>query len=222
MVAIAHGSFLMGDLRGIGSNTEKPEHEVHIPKPFAIGRFPVTFEEYDRFAQATGRPLPSDEGWGRGRLPVINVSWQDAVDYAAWLVEQTGRPYRLPSEAEWEYAARAGTQTDYWWGDEFDAKWANGDGSVRRTSPVGTYPANRWNLCDTAGNVWEWVQDRWHKNYKVTPTDGGAWDAGNEDGRVVRGGSWLSIPLNLRSASRVRDWSDEAGGILGFRVARAL
>jgi formylglycine-generating enzyme required for sulfatase activity len=116
MVVVPAGMFKMGDIQGKGGGDEKPVHTVSIPKAFAIGRYQITFDEYDRFASPTGRPLPNDQGWGRGRQPAINVSWDDAVEYAKWLSEQTGKRYRVPAEAEWEYAARAGTETEYWWG----------------------------------------------------------------------------------------------------------
>lgn len=118
MAVIPTGTFRMGDIDGVGEESESPVHTVRINKPFAIGRYEVTFEEYDRFAAATGRGLPGDNGWGRGRLSVIGVSWNEAMDYAEWLSEQAGKRYRLPSEAEWEYAARGGTETVYWWGNK--------------------------------------------------------------------------------------------------------
>ena len=182
MVVVPAGTFKMGDIQGKGVDSEKPVHTVSIPKAFAIGRYQITFEDYDRFASATSRSLPNDEGWGRGRQPAINVSWEDAVEYAKWLSEQTGKRYRLPTEAEWEYAARAGTETEYWWGNEMKPGMANCDGGDTRwggkqTSPVGSFPPNPFGLYDTAGNVWEWVQDNWHENYQGAPADGTAWEA---------------------------------------------
>ena len=112
-------------------DSEKPVHTVSIPKPFAIGRYPITFDEYDRFASATDRPLPDDQGWGRGLQPAINVSWDEAVEYTKWLSGQSGKRYRLPTEAEWEYAARAETETDYWWGNEMKSGMANCKGDSR-------------------------------------------------------------------------------------------
>ena len=125
MVVVPAGTFKMGDIQGTGGDDEKPVHTVSIAKPFAIGRYPITFDEYDRFASATNRSLPNDQGWGRGRQPAINVSWDDAVEYVKWLSQQTGKPYRLPTEAEWEYATRAGTETNYWWGNEMKSGIAN-------------------------------------------------------------------------------------------------
>src|SRR5919106_5183579 len=151
MVVIPQGEFRMGDIQGSGSADERPVHMVHIPRPFAMGRYAIIFDEYDLFAQATGREQPADKGWGRGRRPVINVSWKEAVAYAAWLSEQTGKRYRLPTEAEWEYAARAGTETAYWWGNEIGTNRANCDGcgspwGGQQTAPVGSFQPNPWGL----------------------------------------------------------------------------
>ncbi len=177
MVVLPAGSFLMGSPEGETGRhkPEGPQREV-IVAGFAIGRYPVTFAEYDHFCEAAGWKMPDDESWGRGRMPVINVSWDDAVAYAVWLSEQTGKRYRLPSEAEWEYACRAGTATAYWWGDDFNAKKANTEeGGPGRTTEVGSYPANPWGLFDTLGNVSEWVEDHWHDTYEGAPPDTQAW-----------------------------------------------
>ena len=206
---------------------ESPQHKVTLSKPFAIGKYEVTFEQYDQFAQATSRELPKDSGWGRGKRPVINVSFTDAQAYVNWLSKQTGKAYRLPTEAEWEYAARAGTQTAYFWGNDDkkagDYAWfATNSGD--KTQPVGGKKPNAFGLYDTAGNVYEWTQDCEHDNYKLAPSDGSAWlEAQNGDcnRRVVRGGSWYDDPQNLRSAIRNRDFN-AAYYILGFRIARAL
>ena len=192
-------------------------------RSFALGVYEVTFEEYERFAAATGRGRPNDSGWGRGGRPVIHVWWEDATAYADWLSAEAGEQYRLPSESEWEYAARAGTETPYAWGNEVGRNRANcflcgsrwgGD----RTAPAGSFAANAWGLHDMLGNVWELVEDRWHENYARAPRDGSAWTSGG--GRVSRGGSWSNGPWGLRSASRIR----HNGGLydLGFRVARTL
>ncbi|MDJ0807623.1 MAG: SUMF1/EgtB/PvdO family nonheme iron enzyme [Gammaproteobacteria bacterium] len=212
---------------------ELPAHQVEIGRPFAMGRYEVTFEEYDRFAEATGQELPDDRGWGRGKRPVIHVSWKDAQAYAAWLSQQTGKRYRLPTEAEWEYAARAGTTSRYWWGDEFSQDkriWANcngcgGEWDDKQTAPVGSFPANPFGLQDTAGNVWEWVEDCWHGNYQNAPQDGSAWleaDGGTCALRVMRGGSWGGIPGGLRSADRGRYVSSLRNSALGFRLVQDL
>lgn len=230
MVRIPPGKFLMGSQQNKAGrwDFEGPQHEVTINYAFEIGKYEVTFDEYDAFANATKRQLPSDEGWGRGKRPVINVTWNDAQDYVQWLSKQTGKKYRLPTEAEWEYAARAGTQTRYWWGDDIGRNNANCDGcgsqwDNKQSAPVGSFKANAFGLHDTAGNVWEWTQDCWHDNYNNAPGDGSAWleeDGGNCRGRVVRGGSWFSKPRSVRSVFRY--WPDTDGAVSnqGFRIAR--
>ncbi|RKZ74955.1 MAG: formylglycine-generating enzyme family protein [Candidatus Parabeggiatoa sp. nov. 1] len=211
MVWIPAGQFRMGDIRGAGKNNEKPVHEVSV-KRFAIGRYPVTFAEYDKFAKAMGKEKPNDKSWGRDNRPVINVSWDDAVAYVKWLSEQTGQQYRLPTEAEWEYAARAGTETDYWWGNKIGNNRANCDGSGsqwsgKQTSPVGSFAPNPFGLYDTVGNVWEWCADPWHDNYENAPTDGSIWEKTGENRRLLRGGSFLSGPNGCRAANRYRNSS---------------
>ena len=187
----------------------------------------MTFEEYDRFTDATGRKRAHDDGWGRGRRPVIMVSGEDAVAYTEWLSDQTGETYRLPSEAEWEYAARAGSGTAYSWGDEIGRNRANCDGcgsqwDDEKTAPVGSFSANRWGLHDVHGNVWEWVQDCWNGSYQGAPTDGSAWTSGDCEDRVFRGGSLSDRPEILRAANRVRITTGARYHDLGFRVARTL
>ncbi|OAD19441.1 secreted protein containing Sulphatase-modifying factor [Candidatus Thiomargarita nelsonii] len=217
MVWIPAGSFKMGDMnvtvtsfQGGGDSDERPVHRVSITQRFAIGRYEVTFAEYDKFAEATGREKPNDRGWGRGNRPVINVSWDDAVAYTEWLSQQTGKQYRLPSEAEWEYAARAGTTTKYWWGNTASHEYANygadsccsglakGKDRWKYTAPVGSFASNPFGLYDTAGNVWEWCADSWHGTYKGAPTDGQVWRGGDENYRVLRGGSWFNKPWVAR------------------------
>ncbi|MDH3672909.1 MAG: SUMF1/EgtB/PvdO family nonheme iron enzyme [Gammaproteobacteria bacterium] len=232
MVVIPAGEFQMGDSQGSGLDWEKPVHKVHIAKPFAMGKYPVTFEDYDRFAEATGGDLPSDQEWGRENRPVINVSWKGAMAYTKWLSEQTGKRYRLPTEAEWEYAARAGTKTDYWWGNEMKSNMADCKKSFigtlnvwSGTTPVGSFPANPFGLHDAAGNVEEWVQDCWHENYESAPTDGSAWleeGGGDCTGRVFRGGCWVSEPRHVRSAARTGFDPDTRDDYIGFRLARDL
>ena len=162
---------------------------------------------------------------------MTNVSWDDAVEYAEWLSGQTGKRYRLPTEAEWEYAARAGTETDYWWGNQIGAKranWARGDpGWVKhRPSNVGHFPPNPFGLYDTAGNVWEWVEDCWHENYEGASTDGSAWlesNGGDCGQRVMRGGSWASGPGLLRASGRFRfSVADLRNSDIGFRLAQDI
>jgi formylglycine-generating enzyme required for sulfatase activity len=237
MLVLPAGSFLMGspDDEPGRSSDEDPRHTVKIAS-FAIGRTEVTFEQYDRFARATDRKLPDDWGWGRGNRPVINVSWADATAYAVWLSEQTGQRYRLPSEAEWEYAARAGTPTPFSTGDCIHTDQVNYNGEYDyadcgaktglyrgKTVPAGSLRANPWGLHEVHGNVWEWVQDCWHPNYEGAPKDGTAWEAGGDCAlRVVRGGGWSGDPVYLRSAFRGRFSADGAIGNLGFRLARTL
>jgi formylglycine-generating enzyme required for sulfatase activity len=235
MVIIPAGNFLMGSPQSERGRSpdEGPQHFVTLCKALAIGRDPVTFDEYDRFALATGRGLQEDQGWGRRDRPVINVSWHDANAYADWLSQQTDRCYRLPTEAEWEYAARAGTTTAYWWGDSFEenrAHCASGflDGIRRRlftgkTQPVGSFPANPWGIRDTLGNVWEWTADACHDNYEGAPCDGSAWETGVKvDQRVLRGGSWGNVPKPLRSANRFGTNPDNRSYFVGFRLVRNL
>ena len=167
----------MGDWAGVGSHWEKPVHRVTVP-PFWMGKYEVTFEEWDACTAEGVCIEADDEGWGRGRRPVINVSPNDIDGYIEWLNQKTGKRYRLPSEAEWEYAVRGGSQTRYWWGDTSSHEWANygkeecceGEVSGRdrwlNTSPVGSFPVNPYGLYDTAGNVREWTADCWHSNYQ--------------------------------------------------------
>ena len=170
---------------------------------------------------------PGDRGWGRGSGPVIRVSWSDVQAYVAWLSGKTGEAYRLLSEAEWEYAARAGTTTRYHWGDDIGRNRANcvgdrcGD-SWEFTAPVGSFGANGFGLHDVHGNVWEWVEDCWNGSYAGAPSDGSAWESGNCDRRVLRGGSWVNIPRDLRAAVRGRIDTGDRSSISGFRVARTL
>jgi formylglycine-generating enzyme required for sulfatase activity len=179
------------------------------------------FEEYDRFAEDTSAGKPNDEGWGRGRRPVINMRWYDAAAYVDWLRQVTGEEYRLPTEAEWEYACRAGTTTMYAWGNEASKEMANY--SADKTTKVGAYSANKFGLYDMHGNVWEWIEDIWHENYEDAPADGSAWSEGSNQGaRMVRGGSWINNPNLLRSAYRIRGGRLNQSYVDGIRVARTL
>jgi formylglycine-generating enzyme required for sulfatase activity len=225
MVSITGGTFSMG-----GQMLEElPEHAVDI-RPFAISKFEVTFEQYDAFAKAAGRKLPNDGGYGRGRRPVFNVTWNDAVAYAEWLSRETGKRFRLPTEAEWEYAARAGSKTPYWWGTKArGSNRANCDGCgsewAKQTTPVGSFEANPFGLHDTAGNVIEWVQDCWHENYENAPADGSVWlKAGDGDcgQRVIRGGHWFHGPGIVHSAYRGKKAPDYQSTTAGFRLAQDL
>jgi formylglycine-generating enzyme required for sulfatase activity len=229
MVVIAAGSFQMGDVQG-RDKAALPVRTVRIQKPFAVGRYEVTFEEYDKFAQATKRELPNDGGGGRGRQPVINFSWQDAEEYAKWLSMEAGKRYRLPTEAEWEYAARGGTETVYWWGNEMKSGMANcadcgSQWDNKVTAPVGSFQPNPFGLYDTAGNVWEWVEDCDHDNYNAAPTDGSAWmkeGGGNCYTRVFRGGSWNYAAKGVRSSFRGRGDPANKSAAIGFRLVREM
>ena len=209
MIVIPAGEFMMGsaDTEKNHGKDEGPRHQVTIAKPFAVARFDLTFAEWDACAaHGDCEPRIGDQGWGRGRRPAINVSWDDAQQYVAWLSKMTGRPYRLLTEAEWEYAARAGRTTAYFWGDEIGEGNANCNGcgsewDDRKTSPVGSFKPNAFGLYDMAGNVWQRVQDCYHEDYEEAPADGSAWTSGDCGYRVVRGGSWGGIPQNLRSAT---------------------
>ena len=209
MVVLPAGRFSMGCLSNDSDcdDDEQPVHDVTLPNNFAMAVYEVTFAEYDRYVQATEARRQGDRGWGRGNRPVINVNWEEARAYAGWLSEQTGRSYRLPTEAEWEYAARAGTTTKYSWGNEATPEQANYNSNDRweYTAPVGSFPANGFGLYDMHGNVYEWTQDCWHESYDGAPTNGQAWEGANGgdcDRRVLRGGSWLYDPGVLRAASR--------------------
>ena len=242
MVYISAGSFRMGDIQGGGDSDEKPVHRVSV-KAFLMSATEVTFAQWDACVAAGGcSHKPSDESWGRGSRPVINVSWKYITDqYIPWLNKKTGEQYRLPTEAEWEYAARAGSETKYFFGNNSDdmckygngadleAKKQNSDWTVvncndgyYRTAPVASFAANAFGLYDMHGNVWEWTQDCWNGSYKGAPSDGTAWLSSNCSRRVLRGGSWNYIPNFLRSAVRVRNSTDFRSSVNGFRLARTL
>ncbi len=237
MVVVPAGSYMMGSPASeeTRDGDEGPVHQVTIAQPFAVGKYEVTFAEWEACVAGGGCNgyRPGDNGWGRSRRPVINVSWKDAQAYVRWLSEQTGEAYRLLSEAEWEYVARAGTTTPFHFGETISTDQANyaGDftyGSGRKgedrekTVPVGGFPANAFGLYDVHGNVWEWTQDCWHKSYAGAPSNGGAWERGACSLRVVRGGSWSSLPWYLRSAFRSRDTAWNRDYYSGFRLARTL
>jgi formylglycine-generating enzyme required for sulfatase activity len=221
MVIVPAGTFLMGSRDGEGDDDERRQHKVTIAHPFAVGRFAVTFDEWDAaYAIGEVEHNPGDNGWGRGRRPVVNVSWEDATAYAGWLSQETRKSYRLLSEAEWEYCCRAGTITAYSFGDTIDKKQARF--SASKTTETGSSPANRWGLHDMHGNVWEWCEDNWHRDHEGAPENGSVWKGGDPSRRVLRGGCWEDSPRNLRSANR--DWlrPDIRGSVIGFRVARTL
>jgi formylglycine-generating enzyme required for sulfatase activity len=229
MIVIPAGSFMMGSpATEKGRYTsEDPQHPVTIARPFAVSKFDVTFADWDACVSVRGCPQVSDSGFGRGSKPVINVNWDEAQQYVAWFSKMTGKTYRLLTEAEWEYAARAGTTTAYFWGDEIGKGNANCNGcgsqwDNRQTSPVGSFKPNAFGLYDMHGNVGQWVQDCHHDDYKGAPTDGSAWTSGDCSRGVVRGGSWVDGPQGLRAADRARDAAASRGGSRGFRVGRTL
>jgi formylglycine-generating enzyme required for sulfatase activity len=233
MVVVPAGSFMMGSNNDDAS--EKPVHKVTIAKPFAVGKFDVTFAEWDACVLAGGcTHKPEDQGWGRGTRPVINVFWDDATKYVTWLSRKTGKSYRLPSEAEWEYAARGVTSasvvhTTYYWGNDIGKSLANCNGcgsqwDGKQAAPVGSFTANAFGLYDMHGNVWQWIEDCWHGSYQGAPTDGSAWITSCADGgrHVVRGGSWVNGPHDLRASARFRFPAIFRIGSFGFRLARML
>lgn len=263
MVALAPGSFAMGTPPGddVRYDDEGPQHDVTIPAPFALARREVTRDEYAAFVKATGRKTEDcwfgDGGEGRmatdgnylnagftqaGNHPAVCVSWDDAVAYAAWLSDKTGFQYGLPSEAEWEYAARAGRTTTWPWGNDVPSggcAFANGldrtgdkdnpgngasdcDDGVSFTAPVGSFAANGFKLHDMLGNAWEWVTDCYHPTYDGAPADGSAWVEAGCERRVARGGSWLENPWDMRLARRYAVPPDGRENIIGFRLARDL
>lgn len=230
MVVIPAGPFRMGCVSGMDClEDEMPVRDVTIPQPFAVSKYEVTFEDWDRCVAGggCGGYRAGDEGWGRGRRPVINVSWNDAQAYVAWLSDQSRRTYRLLSEAEWEYVTRAGSSTSYGWGSIIGTDRANCDGCGSRwddsqTAPVGSFQANAFGVHDMHGNVREWVEDCWNDTYAGAPTNGSAWESGDCDLRMLRGGSWYSDLSDLRSASRGETPSMARGAVLGIRVARTL
>ena len=229
MIVVPAGKFIMGSPENESDRraSEGPPHEVTIANPLAVSKFEVTFEEWDACAAAAACPRIPD-GWGRGEMPVINVSWNDAKRYVGWLSQLTGKEYRLLTEAEWEYAARAGADTPFSWGDDPAKGLANCDGCGSRwdgqqTAPVGSFKANAFGLHDMHGNVWEWVEDSWHENYDGAPTDGSAWlRDGDPSYRVVRGGAWRNETQHVRAAVRFPRNINVQFDTLGFRVARTI
>jgi formylglycine-generating enzyme required for sulfatase activity len=226
MVAIPAGKFMMGSPESEKESDESPQHEVTIAMPFAVGKFTVTFAEWDACTAAGACPKANDAGWGHGNRPVMNVSWDDAKQYVAWLSRVSEKTYKLLSEAEWEYAARAGTSTAYYWGDEIGSGNANcrecgSEWDKRQTAPVGSFKPNAFGLHDMAGNVWQWVEDC-KGSYEGASSDGSANTTKGCNFRVLRGGSWFVNPQNLRSA--FRDFSNPGNRDydVGFRVARTL
>jgi formylglycine-generating enzyme required for sulfatase activity len=224
MVVIPPGEFDMG---GKDSAAESPAHRVTIAKPFAIGRREVSFAEWDACVAAGAcKYTPGDHGWGRGGRPAIDLSWDDLGPFLGWLSQKTGQTYRLPSEAEWEYSARAGTISPFWWGKDVGTGKAKcqdcGGTPGAQTVPTGSFRPNAFGLYDTAGNAAEWVQDCWNGNYRGAPADGSAWTGGDCTLRVLRGGYFASKSNAIRSAARFRYDEDVRFYGNGFRVARDL
>ncbi len=236
MVVVSAGRFIMGspETEEARFDDEGPRRVVLIDS-FAVGVYEVTFEEWDACAWAggCGSAIPEDEGWGRANRPVINVNWDDAQAYVAWLSGATGQKYRLLSEAEWEYVARAGTQTARYWGESEgeQCRYANGDDDdlscsdgYENTAPVGSFQPNGFGLYDVLGNVWEWTQDCWIEDYSDARNNGSARESGSDEcaSRVLRGGSWFSSSRSLRSANRDLPLGTGHHNTIGFRVARSV
>ncbi len=242
MVDIPAGSFMMGNINNFKAEGdwgrvvgwEEPVRKVNI-KAFRLGKYEVTFAQYDAFAEATGRPKPNDEGSERGQLPVGNVTWLEAIAYTEWLSQQTGKKFRLASEAEWQYAARAGTTTEYYWGNKADHNFANygkdegccdfhvsGADKWLYAAPVGQFPPNKFGLYDMLGNVSELVQDCKNINYDGAPIDGSAWMKGDCSSHATLGGQFHGNPFMLRVSSR--NFQGESDRIInfGFRVAQDI
>ncbi len=247
MVVVPAGSFAMGTPSSKGDrDNEGPVHRVEIRSAFAVGVYEVTRGEFSRFASAVGHAmenpcwraksrgwLPSEMDWRDPGFPqtddhpAICVSWEDARAFAGWLSRETGRDYRLLSESEWEYTARAGTSTPVWWGGDIGRNRANCRECGSRwddegTAPVGSFAANGFGLHDVHGNVWEWTRDCWNEGYEGAPGDGRAWEDGDCSRRAVRGGAWIDRPEHIRSAVRGGVETGNRFDVLGFRVARTL
>ncbi len=222
MMLIPQGVFLMGSE---DYYNEQPCHEVNLPD-FHISKYPITQAQYRSVMDVNPSFFTTEE-----RLPIENVSWNDAKKFCQNLSESTGKKYRLPSESEWEYACRAGTSTAYSCGGSLTERFANfGDGYLykedrnrqyhRKTTPVGSFPANNFGLYDTHGNIWEWCEDLWHRNYQGAPNNSRVWEGGETSScRVLRGGSWLSDPWFCRSSNRSYLSPESKNNVVGFRVA---
>jgi formylglycine-generating enzyme required for sulfatase activity len=226
VVVVPAGLFVMG-LNGKFPR-ELPQRVVKVSKPFAIGRYEVTFDEWKACHDAGAcANWPDDHGWGRGRRPVVNITFDDIQTYVGWLSEKTGHRYRLPSEAEWEYVDRAGTSTEFWWGNKVGTNKANckdcgSEWSAKGSGPVGSFEPNPFGLYDTTGNVWEWVQDCWNPDHKGAPKEASPRLTGDCRQRVMRGGSWYYFSKNSRSAWRSKNNTNVKSYGIGFRVVREL
>ncbi|WP_423766650.1 formylglycine-generating enzyme family protein [Cupriavidus necator] len=225
LVTVPAGSFTMGS--SASDPAEKPPHHVAIAQPFAIGRYEVTVEQWNACADAGGCQRIPTAADSAKNAPVRDVSWDDAQQYVAWLSKTTGKSYRLPTEAEWEYAARGGSATAYWWGDQMRKGNANckdcGDPwNQDAPAPVGSFAPNPYGLHDVNGSVWEWVADCWHSSYKGAPPDGRAWNENACGARVIRGGSWREGASYMVSSTRFKYSPSVRQSQNGFRVARDM
>jgi formylglycine-generating enzyme required for sulfatase activity len=239
LVILKPGRFIMGSPPSeVGRYPNEVLHELTLDQPFAIGRYEITFDDYARFVDNQGGELPDDQEWGREQRPVINISWQDALAYTDWLSAQTGQRYRLPTEAEWEYAARAGTQTAYWWGEAFDPTQLNCYGcdpamELSAPLPVGQFLPNPFGLYDVLGNVWEWTCSNYSEDYDGTENQ--CSPRAEDTTKTIRGGSYQNRPSvsprfgpqdqtlrPLRSAVRDKFHPDDRNDIIGFRVVREI
>ncbi|MBN3767803.1 formylglycine-generating enzyme family protein, partial [Burkholderia sp. Ac-20365] len=225
MISLPAGSFTMGS--NSDDPSEKPPHHVTISAPFAIGKYEVTVEQWNACADVNGCPKLTPENNSAKNAPARDLSWDDTQAYVKWLSKVTGKTYRLPTEAEWEYANRAGTTTKYWWGDAMRKGMANckdcGDPYHKEApEPVGTFAANPNGLYDMNGSVWEWVGDCWHNSYQGAPNDGRAWDAPGCNTRVIRGGSWREGNDYMLSSTRFKYSQSVRQSQDGFRVVKEL
>ncbi|MDX1514431.1 MAG: SUMF1/EgtB/PvdO family nonheme iron enzyme [Gammaproteobacteria bacterium] len=226
MVTIPGGTFQMGSGGHTVEADERPQHEVTVDA-FAMSKYEITFAEYEQFAKSTGRKVPDNQFMDKETHPVIFVSWDDAYAYTQWLSKETGHKYRLPTEAEWEYAAAAGTKTTYWWGYEvgsnnahcFDCKTGL---NPRQPTMVGRFKPNPFGLHDTAGNVMEWVHDCYHPTYEGAPGDGSVFEGGDCSSRVARGGAYSSTSKSIRPQKRAKWRSSVGNDTVGIRVVREL
>ena len=224
MSILPAGAFTLGaaPTDELAYENERPTRHINIDYRFAVGIAPVTFQAFDLFCQATKTEHPFDEGWGRGDRPAIHVSWNDAQHYIAWLNANTSGGYRLLSEAEWEYMARAGTDKRYITADDVDSSMGNAAETLGSSSKCGRFPSNPWGLQDCLGNVWEWVEDNWANSYAAHPANGTPFLTRQEDLRCLRGGSWDCSYRNMRVTDRCRQGADNRVNNVGFRLAKTL
>lgn len=225
LVSLPAGTFTMGN--NASDPSERPAHQVEIAAPFAIGKFEITVQQWNACVTANGCPRVPQPPNTSPSAPMRDVSWDDAQQYVKWLSLISSQPYRLPTEAEWEYGARGGTATPYWWGQQMATGKANckecgQPWSSDRPANAGSFPPNPYGLHDTSGSVWEWVADCWHNNYKDAPSDGSAWDEPNCRVRVIRGGSWREGAPYMVTSTRFRYDASVRQSQNGFRVARSL